>query len=113
MSHTKGELHCHDLDIHTWRAVNDKVVEHTCIASMNESSQLNDEANAKELVRRWNAFEEDGLVADLLEACKLGLESMKGLLEIGVKIGASNKNKRLHAKNIKQVEAAIAKAKKE
>lgn len=28
------------------------------------------EANAREFVRRWNAFEEDGLVTELLEACK-------------------------------------------
>jgi hypothetical protein len=50
---------------------------------------------------------------ELLEACELGLNSMRGLLEIGVEIGASNKNKRKQAENIKQVEAAITNAKKE
>lgn len=46
---------------------------------------------------------------DLLDACKLGLNSMRGLLEIGVEIGASNKNKRKQAEDIRQVETAIAK----
>ena len=32
-------------------------------------SQKKKKALAKELVRCWNAFEEDGLVSDLLEAC--------------------------------------------
>lgn len=49
---------------------------------------------------------------DLLEACELGLNSMKGLLEIGVAIRASNENKRLQANNIKKVEGTIAKATK-
>ena len=46
----------------------------------------------------------------LLAACKLGLVSMRAMLTIGVELGASNKNKRKHAKDIKLVEAAIAKS---
>ena len=40
----------------------------------------NGQANAKELVRRWNAFEKDGLVDELRKACEslvLSLECLR------------------------------------
>jgi len=37
-------------------------------------------ANAKELVRRWNAFEEEGDVSNLLEACKVGLSYVNAIV---------------------------------
>lgn len=54
-------------------------------------------AYGEELVRRWNAFEEDGLVDDLLEACK-AVKNIKNKI-YGFDVGGV----------IKQVEAAIAK----
>ena len=56
-------------------------------------------AYLKELVRRWNAFEEDGLVSDLLAACE-AVKNIKNKI-YGFDVG----------KVIKKVEAAIASAK--
>lgn len=69
-------------------------------------------ANATELVRRWNAFEEGGLVEDLVNECK------KAMLDIAE---ASIKFERKHHKigqewleqAIHRLEAALAKAGKE
>ncbi len=64
---------------------------------------------AVDIVRRWNAFEKDGLVDELRVACGIGLESMRGLMAIGIETGASNQAKRKHEEHIKFVEAAITK----
>lgn len=75
--YTKGKLHRHDSDIHIQQTKPDgSVVEHSCIAIANDVLP-NFEANATELVRRWNAFEENGLVADLLEACERAMRIKK------------------------------------
>ena len=58
-----------------------------------------DEANAKELVRRWNAFEKDGLVDELVVA-------FKGLIKYHYHNDMGAKPKEYHA-----AEAAIAKVK--
>jgi hypothetical protein len=50
-------------------------------------------------------------IKELVGACELGLNSMRGLLDIGVAIGARNENKRKQAEDIKQVEATITKYK--
>ena len=109
MEHTKGELEImpytqRDGDNIRWvKAVRGKR------QAICQTFKPNAEANAKELVRRWNAFEEGGMVDELKVACKIGLDSMQGLLRIGIEMGASNKNKREHNEGIKFVEAAIAK----
>ncbi len=63
-----------------------------------ENKQLQARLDASEASRK-----------DLVDACQLGLKSMRGLLEIGVELGASNKNKRKLAEDIRQVEAIIEK----
>ena len=59
-----------------------------------------DEANAKELVRRWNAFEKDGLVDELVEAFKELAATFVGLPEGSI-----------GGQAMKKAEAAIAKVK--
>ena len=68
-------------------------------------------ANAKELLRRWNACEKDGIVDELVVAWKIGLDSMQGLLKIADKLKASNKDKKEHNEHIRFVKSVIAKVK--
>ena len=53
----KGELHNHDTAIHIQHEDNGKVINHTCIATTN-GALAEAELFAKEIVRRWNAFEQ-------------------------------------------------------
>ena len=64
-------------------------------------------ANAKELVRRWNAFEKNGLVDELRAACDEGLAECER-----VKMDCKCKWKNLDSLlgRIERIEAAIAKA---
>ena len=66
------------------------------------------EANAKELVRRWNAFEKDGLVDELRAAADEGLAECER-----VKMDCKCKWKNLDSLlgRIERIEAAIAKVK--
>ena len=68
-------------------------------------------ANAKELVRRWNAFEKDGLVDKLLVACKEAQKAIFLLYEcnkdVEIALGSAIQLKKAE----KAIEAAIAKAK--
>lgn len=69
-----------------------------------------DEANARELVRRWNAFEDGGAVKGLLDACKELLplaEKAPGCSSPDCTICPKNKATKTKAK------AAIAAAEKE
>ena len=63
-------------------------------------NQRKRKALAKELVRRWNAFEKDGLVDELLDACKECRATFIGLQEGSIGWQA-----------MKKVNAAIAKVK--
>lgn len=74
-------------------------------------SQKKEKALAKEFVRRWNAFEKDGLVDELVVACEIGLNAMNALKEMAEKFSAPDKDKAQHNEHIKFVEAAIAKVK--
>ena len=69
------------------------------------------EANAKELVRRWNAFEKDGLVDKLMAAAQMGLNSVRGIKNLNHLMECSIKNEKRLDIHIEQIEAAIAKAK--
>ena len=72
-------------------------------------------ANAKELVRRYNAFEEDGIVSELVVACKIGLDAMEGLKKISERIGTTKdiiQHKEL-VELVEFVENALANAKPE
>ena len=78
MSHTKGKA--------TAEFWSDEKTNPSWVVKLGGKIRLqtlgrDDEAVAKEMTRRWNAFEEDGLVT-LLEACKRG---HKRLLEMGQK----------------------------
>ncbi len=64
MSHSKGKLHRHDLSIHIERKIDDTMSEHTCIANMNDSSYLDNEANAEHFLKCWNSHDA------LLAACE-------------------------------------------
>lgn len=64
-------------------------------------------AYLKELVRRWNAFEEDGLVADLMEACHNTLGAYDAL-----KVTGLDKELPGYEHCLKFLKAAIAKAEK-
>ena len=65
MAHTKGKLHCHDEAIHLMYSENDKVIDHTCIALINEFlSKKEIDYWAKHICRCVNSH------YALLEACK-------------------------------------------
>ena len=66
------------------------------------------EANAKELVRRWNAFEEGGIVDELRKACKIGLGKALGISKVAAELGAPITI--THQKQIERIEAALAKS---
>ena len=67
-----------------------------------------DEANAKELVRRWNAFEKDGLVDELRAACDEGHAECERV-KMDCKCEWVNLDSLLG--RIERIEAAIAKVK--
>ncbi len=73
----------------------------------NTAFHKNNIANAKELVRRWNAFEEGGIVNELRMACDEGLHECER-----VKINCTCEHKDLGGllRRIVRIEAAIAKA---
>ena len=79
-----------------------------CIATMQGVYQDDAIVIAKELVRRWNAFEDGGLVDELKVACDIGLDAMNALLEIDIKL--NSKNKKSLKETIKFAEAALAKS---
>lgn len=56
------------------------------------ASNLNED-DAKELVRRWNAFEKGGMVDELRVACDIGLDATNAILEIDIKLNSKNKKK--------------------
>ena len=70
------------------------------------------ETYAKGIVRRYNAFEEGGIVDKLVVACKIGLDAMAAVKEIAEKVGATKDIIR-HKELVKFVENAIAKTKPE
>ena len=64
--------------------------------------------NAKEIIRRWNAFEEGGITSDLLKAC----EAMKKVWwMVGNRITLAGTLPTQIEQIGKQAEAALAKAK--
>ena len=76
-----------------------------------EGDDLTDtqKANAKELIRRWNAFEENGLVTDLLAVC----EAIKLRIHfIGLPSEPMNENRPDWSKEIALIESVITKTKK-
>lgn len=92
MEHTEGKLeHGHIYDWELWIGAD----YHIADVHGNLSTR---HANATELVRRWNAFEEGGIVSDLIEAC----DESRALLSHGVG---------QHTHVIAKIEAALAKAK--
>ena len=85
MEFTKGELEIGNTTYHNIIIVGGKNREYICsvriqqtgggaIAAAMEPKRI---ANAKEIVRRWNAFEKDGLVDELREALKENYEFTK------------------------------------
>ena len=64
-----------------------------------------------ELVRRWNAFEKDGIVDELLTAAQMGLNSVRGIKNLNHLMECSIKNEKRLDIHIEQIEAAIAKVK--
>ena len=108
MEHTKGKFEAmpytrRDGDNIRWvKAVKGKK------QAICQTFKPNAEANAKELVRRWNAFEKDGLVDGLRAACDEGLAECER-----VKMDCKCKWKNLDSLlgRIERIEAAIAKAK--
>lgn len=61
--YTKGKLHRHGLEIHIERSESGKIVEHTCIANMNDTMNLPIVSNANHLLKCWNSH--DALLAAL------------------------------------------------
>lgn len=74
MNHVKGELSIKRIGSKHF-IINDKGFTVTKVRFSKKA-----EANAKELVHRWNAFEKGGIVSKLVDACKL---LMKTLLDAG------------------------------
>ncbi len=75
MEHTKGKLRLstmHDIYIVGPKGRTVAICDYSSIGPAGEV--------AKEFVRRWNAFEEDGMVGKLVDACKRGRQR---LLELG------------------------------
>ena len=66
------------------------------------------QAIAKKLRRRWNAFEEGGMVEELRKACKIGLNKALGISTVALDLGAKITPK--HKKDIEIIEAALAKS---
>ncbi len=110
MECTKGKLRAEG-----WLIVKDTktprlryaVAETNCCDGISDKEST---ANAKELVRRWNAFEKDGLVDELVRACKMGLNATRGILNINELMDGSAENKDRLKAHIKQIEATIARA---
>ena len=44
--------------------------------------QEEQDANAAHLVKCWNAFEDGGIVGELVEACEIGLQAIDMILEL-------------------------------
>ena len=78
------------------------------IATMQGVCQDEAEALAKEFVRRWNAFEDGGIVSELVEACEIGLGKALGISEVAKELGS--KIMPIHKRQIEIIKAAIAKA---
>ena len=104
MEHTKGKIETKEEDhqhvgIYPENNTN-------CLAVVWSDDMFNAEANAKELVRRWNAFEKDGLVNELLTVCK----AVKIRIHfIGLPSEPMNENGTDWSKEIALIEAAITK----
>ena len=79
------------------------IVVHDILSSVNVAK-----ANAKELVRRWNALEKDGLVDELREACE---DSLVDISEASVKFerGHNKVGQKTLTRVFRKIEAAIAK----
>ena len=77
MSHTKGKLEVKKISDKVCRIFANVPKSKEAIAHTEWIGNVWDEANAKEMTRRWNAFEEDGLVTELLEALKAALRIKK------------------------------------
>ena len=107
MEHTKGKLelssHCTGL-AQIGGITRFAVFPNMCNTPMQLARR---NANAKELVRRWNAFEKDGLVDELKRACELGLTKALGISIAATELGAPITP--THQKHIEIIQAAIAK----
>ncbi len=66
--HIKGDLHRHGLDIHIKRIASGKVVEHTCIAIMNDTMNFPIVENANHILKCWNEHDKLKAKADSHDA---------------------------------------------
>ena len=91
MSHTQGKIQLGSTGIKdviilgpspSKKYIANVVIEQISGGAIAEVMESEREGNAKHIVHCWNAFEEDGLVTKLLNACKRG---QTRLLEMGQK----------------------------
>ncbi len=74
--YTKGELEIVQVSVSTYQIWAKPKPNRKAILV---ASNINED-DAKELVRRWNAFEKDGLVDELKKACKKAKDELGGFL---------------------------------
>lgn len=113
MEHTKGKIEVSSSNSESIYVLKDGRADGlfaTCDAGDYARSQEEGFANAKELVRRWNAFEEDGLVNDLLAKIESVLKAEFPLL-LGLAKLQSKAEVEMVEERIEEMKAAIAKAK--
>ena len=111
MEHTKGKIEVSSSNPNYTYVLKDGKANGLfaeCDAGNYARSKEEGEANAKELVRRWNAFEEGGIVEELKIACDVGLDAINALLKMDIKF--NTKNKKSLNEIIEFVEAALAKS---
>ncbi len=106
MEHTKGKIETKEEDhqhvgIYPENNTN-------CLAVVWSDDMFNAEANAKELVRRWNAFEKDGLVDELRKACEAAGRFIRNGIGLGYINMPEEQTDPAHT-TLPKIEAAIAK----
>ena len=100
MSHTQGKIQLGSTGIKdviilgpspSKKYIANVVIEQISGGAIAEVMESEREGNAKHIVHCWNAFEEDGFVTKLLEACKYALNdaislsnNMKKVLEAAI-----------------------------
>ena len=106
MSHTKGEL---KLNSHrTGLAQIDGITLFVVLPNNCETTEQlsRRKVNAKELIRRWNAFEEGGLVGDLRKAADEGLHECE---RVKINCTCGYKDMASLLRRIERIETAIDK----
>ncbi len=115
MEYTKGKLKHKNGGIIRSKNRNKHIISCISYCSTNPNFSTDAEANAEEIIRRWNAFEEDGFINSLLAPLDRGLAKAKGLAKIAeaMDISKNTPGNQENKKDIEILENAIREIKKQ